>query len=128
MGRIAAFVSIENPADADKRIECDALVDTAASHMILPKAWRTRLGELNQLAEVDLEMADQSPRKGAVCGPVLLQIEGFRPIYTEVIFVEMQPENGQYEPLIGYIPLEQSQAAVDLLGHRLVHVKRLDLK
>jgi len=40
----------------------------------------------------------------------------------------MQPEDGDYEPLIGYIALEQSQAAVDVLGHRLVHVKRLDLK
>jgi len=29
---------------------------------------------------------------------------------------------------VGGIVLEQSQAAVDILGHRLVHVKRLDLK
>jgi hypothetical protein len=40
----------------------------------------------------------------------------------------MQPEDGQYEPLLGYIVLEQSQAAVDMVGRRLVHVKRLDLK
>ena len=40
----------------------------------------------------------------------------------------MQPEDGAYEPLIGYIPLEQAQAAVDLVGHRLVKVSRVDLK
>ena len=40
----------------------------------------------------------------------------------------MTPDNGSYEPLIGYVVLEQSQAAVDMLGHRLVHVKRMDLK
>lgn len=40
----------------------------------------------------------------------------------------MKPENGAYEPLIGYVILEQSQAAVDMLGHRLVAVKRMDLK
>jgi hypothetical protein len=40
----------------------------------------------------------------------------------------MKPEDGQYEPLLGYIVLEQSQAAVDMLGHRLIHVTRLDLK
>jgi hypothetical protein len=40
----------------------------------------------------------------------------------------MQPDNGEYEPLIGYVILEQSQAAVDMLGHRLVPVKRMDLK
>jgi len=109
----------------------------------------------------------------------------------EVLFLEMHPRDGQYEPLVGYIvlgavtdeqrrsrpgaapprragaislsgfvspqsqspgyapssclarkrnrlqqnrnlflhrPLEQCQAAVDMLGHRLVHVKKADLK
>jgi hypothetical protein len=128
MGRIAAYVSIENPSDPDKRIECDALVDTDASHIILPTAWRLRLGDLRQVAEVDLELSDQTPLKGAVCGPVQIQIEGFRPVYSEVVFVKMKPEDGKYEPLIGTIVLEQSQAAVDMMGHRLVQVKRLDLK
>ena len=40
----------------------------------------------------------------------------------------MKPENGIYEPLIGYIVLEQCQAGVDMLEHRLVHIKRMDLK
>ncbi len=40
----------------------------------------------------------------------------------------MGPVNGGYEPLLGYIVLEQSQAAVDMLGHRLILAKRLDLK
>ena len=38
------------------------------------------------------------------------------------------PSDGQYEPLIGCIPLQQAQAAVDLVGHRLVKVNRVDLK
>jgi len=128
MRRIAAFVEIENPIDPEKRIECDALVDTGASHMILPAAWRRRLGEMKELGRVDRETADQSLLEGTVCGPVQIQIEGFRPVFTEVVFVEMKPDDGQYEPLLGYIVLEQSQAAVDMLGHRLIHVKRLDLK
>jgi hypothetical protein len=37
-------------------------------------------------------------------------------------------EDGDYEPLVGYIALERAGAAVDMLGHRLVHVKRGDLK
>jgi len=45
-----------------------------------------------------------------------------------VLFLEMEPANGDYEPLIGYVILEQSQAAVDMLGHRLIPVKRMDLK
>ena len=128
MGRIASFVTVENSSDTEKRIECDALVDTGASHMILPSAWRGRLGELRELGSVEMETADQTPLKGTVCGPVQIQIEGFRPVFSEVAFVDMKPEDGNYEPLLGYIPLEQSQAAVDMLGHRLIHVKRLDLK
>jgi len=128
MGRIVAFVTIVNPLEGEKRVECDALVDTGASHMVLPAAWRDRLGELHEVDAVELETADQSTLKGVVCGPVQIQIEGFRPVFSEVVFVEMKPEDGRYEPLLGYIVLEQSQAAVDMLGHRLIHVKRLDLK
>ena len=96
--------------------------------MVLPTAWRERLGELREIGAVELEMATQKAVQGIVCGPVQVQIEGFRPIFTEVLFVDMEPENGRYEPLIGYIVLEQSQAAVDTMGRRLVHVKRMDLK
>ena len=128
MGRIVATVRIANLQEADKKIICDALVDTGASYMVLPSAWRERLGELEEIATVPLETATQETVEGRICGPVRIQIEGFRPIYNEVLFVEMKPKNGEYEPLIGYVILEQSQAAVDTLGHRLIPVKRMDLK
>ena len=57
-----------------------------------------------------------------------IQIEGFEPISGEVLFVDMEPEDGVYEPLLGYIILEQSQTAIEMLGHQLIHVKHLDLK
>ncbi len=44
MGRIIASVKIENLTDQDAKIRCDALVDTAASYLVLPSAWRDRLG------------------------------------------------------------------------------------
>ena len=37
-------------------------------------------------------------------------------------------DEGEYEPLLGYVILEQAQAAVDMLGHRLVPVKYIDMK
>jgi hypothetical protein len=40
----------------------------------------------------------------------------------------MEPADGDYEPLIGYIVLEQSLAGVDMIGHRLVPIKHMDLK
>jgi hypothetical protein len=36
--------------------------------------------------------------------------------------------DGRYEPLLGYVMLEKSKAAVDMVGHRLVPLKHLDLK
>ena len=57
-----------------------------------------------------------------------IRIEGFEDVFNEVVFVDMQPQNGGYEPLLGYVILEQSQVAVDLVGHRLVKVKHADLK
>ena len=128
MGRIVVSVKIENPSDPDGKIRCDALVDTGASFMVLPNAWRDRLGVLDEIGRVQMETATQETVEGEVCGPVRIQIEGFRHIYNEVLFLEMKLENGEYEPLIGYVILEQSQAAVDMLGHRLIPVKRMDLK
>jgi predicted aspartyl protease len=128
MGRIIASVKIGNVFDDSKSVRCDALVDTGASFMVLPMAWRDRLGDIETVTEVEMETATQKTVKGIVCGPVRIQIEGFRPIHHEVAFVEMSPEDGEYEPLIGYLVLEHSQAAVDVLGHRLVKIKHMDLK
>jgi predicted aspartyl protease len=128
VGRIIAHVVIENYADRDKSIRCDAMVDTGASHMTLPSAWRERLGQFQETRTLEVEAATQEMVRAAICGPVRLQIEGFPAVSTEVAFIDMKPADGEYEPLLGYIPLEQSQAAVDMLGHRLVEVGHLDLK
>ena len=128
MGRIVSSVKIDNIYDPEKTIRCDALVDTGASYMVLSNTWKDRLGDLENIGEVELETATQETVRGEIFGPVRIQIEGFRPIYNEVLFVDMQPKDGIFEPLIGYIILEQCQAGVDMIGHRLVHVKRMDLK
>ncbi len=128
MGRIVTSVKIDSLSDPSKSLRCDALVDTGTSFMVLPSAWRDRLGELESLDTISLETATRETVEGEVCGPVRIQIEGFRPIFNEVLFVEMKPEDGAYEPLVGYIVLEQSQAGVDALGRRLVPVKHMDLK
>jgi len=128
MGRIVASVKIDNVLDPSKSLRCDALVDTGASHMVLPTAWKERLGQLESTRTIELETATQAIVIGEVCGPVRIQIEGFPAIYNEVSFVEMNPEDGEYEPLIGYLVLEQSQAGVDMLGHRLITIKHMDLK
>ena len=111
MGRLIASVTVENLLDPSKNLRCDALVDTGASHMVLPRAWRERLGDLQTFRTVDVETATQAIVSGEVCGPVKIQVEGFKPIGTEAMFLDMEPRDGAYEPLVGYIPLEQSQIA-----------------
>jgi len=129
MGRIVTQVRLTSFTDPGKTLAVSALVDTGSAYITLPNAWRESLGQVEELGEVELEMADQSVKKGIVCGPVRVRIGEFRPIVAEVLFLNMEPnEDGQYEPLVGYIALEQIGAAVDRLGHRLVHVKQVDLK
>jgi predicted aspartyl protease len=129
MGRIVTQVRLTNFTDSSKTLAVSALVDTGSAYITLPNAWRESLGDVEQLGEVELELADQTVKRGIVCGPLRVRIGEFRPIVAEVLFLDMEPdEDGEYEPLVGYIALEQAGAAVDMLGHRLVHVKRVDLK
>lgn len=122
-------VKLSSFADPHKTLTVSALVDTGAAYITLPNAWRNAFGEVEELAEVEVELSDQSRKKGTVCGPLRVKIGEFRPIMAEVLFLDMQPdEDGEYEPFLGYIALEQAGAAVDMLGHRLVHIKRVDLK
>ena len=127
MGRIVASVTVEN-VPATRTVRIDALVDTGAGYLTLPMAWKERLGPFALDEEVALQTATQQVVSGTVCGPALVRIEGFRAIHGEVLFVEMDPEEGEYEPLLGYTPLEQCGAAVDLIGHRLLPVRYIDAK
>ena len=128
MGRIVTPVLIASALDASKRIRCNALVDTGTAGLVLPNAWKEQLGALPVIRTVELETAGQRVVPGEVRGPVRIQIEGFDAIFNEVIFMDMRPDDGAYEPLLGYIILEQSRAAVDMVGHRLIAVKHVDLK
>jgi predicted aspartyl protease len=128
MGRIVAIVDVTNSARPEHALKCDALVDTGASYLTLPLAWKERLGSFEAESPVELETATQAIVKGIVCGPAKIQVEGFRAIFNEVLFLAMEPADGEYEPLVGYIVLEQCGAAVDMIGHRLVPVKHMDLK
>lgn len=129
MGRIVCQAKIENAINGHEGFKFSALVDTGTSHLTLPLAWKDRLGEFRSFRHVELETANQSKISGEMAGPVQIQIEGFPAIYGEVLFVDMEShEDGSYEPLMGYLVLEASQAGVDILGHRLVFIKYLDLK
>ena len=120
MGRITVTVNVQNFAGANLSKNFDALVDTGAGYLMLPLAWKEQFGPFASEEVVELYTATQEVVRGTVCGPVRIKVEGFRTIYNEVLFLNMQSINGQYEPLLGYIVLEQCGAAVDMISHRLV--------
>lgn len=128
MGGIVAHVRVTNVGDPAESIFTDVLVDTGASFLVLASAWRPRFKNLPHLYEVELETVDQRSLLAEIGCPTRIEIEGFRPVHGDIAFVEMLPVNGEYEPLLGYLPLEQAGVAVDMLGHRLVQAKRMDLK
>jgi predicted aspartyl protease len=129
MGRIVTSVKAASFENLEKEIEITALVDTGAMYLTLPMQWKDRLGDFGDIRHQDCYLADGSCIKSLIAGPVRLKIEGFDNIYTDICFVDMKPDSsGHFEPLLGCIPLEQSQAAVDMLGHRLLKLKGVDLK
>ena len=129
MGGIVVQTKVTNLFEEDKSIRCARLVDTGAGALILPMAWKERLGKFKRSEAVELQLANQEVLRGEACWPVEIRIEGFRPVSNELVFVEMgSDDEDEYEPLLGYVILEQAQAAVDMLGHRLVPVKYIDMK
>ena len=128
MGRIVAQTTVTNLLDESKSIQCGMLVDTGAGALILPASWRARLGEFPRSETVELQLANQEVVRGEACWPVEIEIDGFRPIANEVVFLDCLHEEDDFEPLLGYVILEQAQAAVDMLGHCLVPVRYIDMK
>lgn len=128
MGRIHSSVTLGNPLDSAIELTCDALVDTGASHLVLPSAWKPRLGDLQSSQEVDVELANHTTVQAELCGPVRIQLAGFRAIHGEVVFVDMGDAPERFEPLIGHLVLQAAGIAVDMVGHRLIRLPHFDLK
>lgn len=111
MGRVIAQTRVTNLFDDGKAIECGMLVETGASALFLPRSWKVRLGQFQCSEPVELQLANQDIVEGEACWPVEIEIEGFRPVSNEVVFVDMVPGSAPGEqptPLLGYVVLEQA--------------------
>ncbi len=129
MGEVRIDVTIENVLEPGRRVACRGLVDTGAYGLVLPTAWRSRLGELSDAVPIALELADGRVANAEIRGPVRIWLEGFRRIIGEVIFVDMEPAaDGTYEPLVGYTILEACNVVIDMRRHCLVAKSRYSLK
>lgn len=124
MGGIIAQTTVSNPFDDGKSVAGGMLVDTGAGALILPASWKSELGRFLHAETVELVLANGETVRGEACAPAKIEIDGFRAVFNEVLFVDGEDT----EPLIGYVILEQAQAAVDMLGHRLVRVPYIDMR
>lgn len=127
MGGPVVEATIGNGMDPCCRIVCDTLVDTDAAYLTLPNVWRSRRRThgLRHRGRRDSQPGRRD-RPNLRAGPLSFGL--LRRVLAEVLFIDMARANGRHEPLAGYIPLEQAQAVVDLAGHRLAKVDRVDLK
>ena len=94
MGRVMASVQVENkygPAPMPPvRLYCfDALVDTGASHLVLPSAWRDKFGVFAEERDDETEVASQERVKVMLCGPAQVLVEGFSDARTDVLFLRI---------------------------------------
>ncbi|MEK7286235.1 MAG: hypothetical protein AAB035_02930 [Nitrospirota bacterium] len=124
MGRVIANLTIKGFGStlSSDTVVCDAMVDTGAAHLIIPYELKGRLGHLEKIRNVDCSLV-VGETTGEIFAPVTLTINQFDPIMCEVLCI-----HGCNEILLGYLPLEAASLAVDMVGHRLVHVKAVDLK
>src|SRR5437773_12207209 len=94
MGRILTHVTIVNALDPAREISCQALVDTGAWGLMLPRAWKERRGAFQMTRTVEMVTPDPRGVSGAVGGPVTIQIEGSEPVSREVTFVHLELDGG----------------------------------
>ena len=124
MGLVSAVVTVTNYNDSSKGHSFIATVDTGATYLTLPAAWQYKFGDIEKVHEVEVELATGEVRRGEVYAPLRVNIDSFRPIICEVMFLEMElDKRGGYEPLIGYLPLETIPVGVDMLNNRLFRVR-----
>src|SRR2546430_6488176 len=94
MGRILTHVTIGNALDPAREISCQALVDTGAWGLMLPRAWKERLGAFQMTRTGEMVTPGQRVVSGEVCGPVTIRIDGFEPGSSEVTFLGMELARG----------------------------------
>jgi len=76
--RIASKVTVRNALDQTKMRTFDALVDTGATLLTQPKAWQQDFGEFLTTEQDRVQLADQHEVDVEICGPLTIQLEGFR--------------------------------------------------
>lgn len=123
MGAIVSQVRLTNNFDQGQHIEFSALVDTGSTYLVMPLAWKSRLGQLEHIRSGLANLADGRTIETDIWGPLRIEIDNFPPTYTEVVFMDMGDDADRYEALLGHLPLQQANLGLDMLNHKLFSLK-----
>ncbi len=125
MGRVAVQIELVNHADAIlakfgalspekvRRVALDAIVDTGASHLVVPKAAAEALG-LPVLGETGVRFADHRKEPRKIVGDVEVHLLSRDGVFRAIV------EPNRPDVLLGAIVLEDMDFVVDCREQKLV--------
>ena len=104
MGLVHAKISLKNPRNSKiKSIEIEALVDSGALHLCIPRHVQLQL-KLESKDEKEVTLADGSKKMVPYAGPVEIRFKG-RVGFTGALVMGDQP-------LLGAIPMEDMDLVI----------------
>lgn len=106
MGKITEIVKITNLLKPEKSVEVEAVIDTGATMLVLPKNVVNQL-ELDKIEEVRVRYADNHEGTKEIYGGVKLELKGRLGIF------DVLAENEGSQPLIGQIILERLDLVIE---------------
>jgi clan AA aspartic protease len=106
MGKVMEIVKITNLLNSTKSVKVEAVVDTGATMLVLPKDIVNKLG-LAKIEEVKVKYADNHVGTKEIYGGVILELAGRKGIF------DVLAENEGSQPLIGQIVLERLDLVIE---------------
>ncbi len=106
MGKVVERLKLTNVFDPKKTAEVEAVIDTGATMLVLPRDIARKL-KLRRMREVGVKYADGRTATKSVYGVVTAEIRGRAGEFNVLV------EDNGAQPLVGQIVLEQLDLVVD---------------
>jgi clan AA aspartic protease len=112
LGKVVEKVRFTNSFDPERSVEVEAVVDSGATMVVLPKSLVKMLG-LKKVEDVKVKYADGSVKEKEVYGVVRVELMG------RVGNFDVLAEDEGAQPLIGQIVLERLDLIIEPSTRRL---------
>lgn len=113
MGKVVQRIKVTNVFDTTRSKELDAVIDTGATMLVLPRDVIEELG-LRKVREVNVRYANNSRQTKGIFGIVSLELHGRTGNF------DVLAEDRGTQALVGQIVLEELDFVVDCKGRGLI--------